>query len=441
MTLSIVPQDRVFADALFMRSACLAVRNFSLNSRLLAALLFFSLAIAQAADSPVLLLSGPNQSVTAGSECAFWLQCLNPSDAPVTNSFPAILRCRWQVGAQGQDGQLTLPADTEAIPMVIPPGGFVRRAYRAVVPAGLWGHTIVSVSVDQLQAAPAVVDVQGQSGGGKDRPVIIGPDGPGAAKSAAISPGTESQLPKAPMEAGEFFRTHFFPYEPTYFVYGPESPNVKFQVSFKYRLAAAEDNATNAPFPSPRDVYFAYSQTSLWDLEKPSAPFFDSSYRPELFYYRPAVLSFTNALGFKLDLQTGFKHESNGRDGGASRSLNIVYLNPAVTLGRPTALNFTLSPRVWAYVGDLSDNPKIANYRGNADLRAILALNRYRLTAWGRAGNTFHHGSFQLDLAVPLTFLKSSLYFQAQYFTGYGESLLRYDQRETQYRFGLGIFP
>ena len=41
---------------------------------------------------------------------------------------------------------------------------------------------------------------------------------------------------KRPYDPGQFFKEHFFGYEPFYFVAGTESPNSKFQISLRYQI-------------------------------------------------------------------------------------------------------------------------------------------------------------------------------------------------------------
>ena len=65
-----------------------------------------------------------------------------------------------------------------------------------------------------------------------------------------------------------------------------------------------------------------------------SAPFLDTSYKPELLYSWQRVIGGQTTNWLELDLQGGLKHESNGKDGANSRSLNIAYLRPTLTLGR-----------------------------------------------------------------------------------------------------------
>ncbi len=227
-----------------------------------------------------------------------------------------------------------------------------------------------------------------------------------------------------------------------YFVAGPDSPNAKFQFSLKYQLLNSEGPlAQKVPFL--KGLHVAYTQTSLWDWNKASAPFLDSSYKPEVLYTWDRVAGGGPTNWIRLDIQPGLQHESNGKDGADSRSLNIAYIRPTLTLGRDDRFQVILQPRAWVYVGDLSDNPDIAHYRGYADLRAIIGWrDNVQLSAIGRLGNAGDKGSLQLDLTFPLMKLwrNFNAYLQAQYFVGYGESLLLYNERSWAYRFGFAIY-
>jgi Outer membrane phospholipase A len=244
-----------------------------------------------------------------------------------------------------------------------------------------------------------------------------------------------------PFEPVAFFKEHVFPYEPFYFVAGTKSPNAKFQVSIRYQLLN-HDGPLASRAPPLEGFNIGYTQTSLWDWNRASAPFFDSSYKPELLYLRDRLLGGGPTNWYRLDLQAGVQHESNGKDGDSSRSLNITYIRPTFTIGGDEELHLTLMPRAWVYIGDLSDNPDIARYRGYVDLRAILAYKGLQLSAYGRMGNHTDRGSVQVDLTYPLrkfwgTF---STYFHVQYFNGFGESLLEYNERSTAWRAGFSLY-
>ena len=242
------------------------------------------------------------------------------------------------------------------------------------------------------------------------------------------------------------------PHEPIYIIAGDEDPTTKFQFSFKYQILNPEGPIARK-VPALAGVYFAYSQTSLWDLGDASNPFFDSVYRPEM------LVSYENLERFiadprdgspllpewiELAAQAGYRHESNGRDGEDSRSLNYAYVRPIVTFRGARTWFLTLAPTFYTYVGDLSDNPDIRDYRGHVELRAVVGQGGgVQLAAIGRLGdNGDQKGSIELDLSVPIRKISAGnfdVYFHTQYFAGYGETLLTYDEPTHALRFGVSL--
>jgi outer membrane phospholipase A len=144
-----------------------------------------------------------------------------------------------------------------------------------------------------------------------------------------------------------------------------------------------------------------------------------------------------------IDLQAGISHESNGQAGADSRSLNQLYAAPEFRWGGNEGFQLALTPRAWIYTGDLRDNPDIATYRGNMSLSAQLGWTDGVLgTALGRWGDDWDKGSLELDISYPVDrFIGAGLgfYLHAQLFTGYGENLLRYDEKTTRLRFGVSL--
>ena len=228
--------------------------------------------------------------------------------------------------------------------------------------------------------------------------------------------------------------------EPMYFVVGASSGwSARFQLSFKYRLFDY-DAGLGRDAPWLTGLYFAYTQTSLWDLEGESKPFFDTSYRPSLFWrwLRSDDRTWIDAL------RIGVEHESNGKGGIESRSLNIAFVQPEWRWRTASLGNYEFTPRAYYYL-DKSDNPDMQRYRGYVDWRARWdSGDDWLVTLVGRLG-TARKGSLQVDVARRARDLKIgalSGYLYLQYFNGYGESLRDYDQRHTaQLRFGLAIIP
>lgn len=387
-----------------------------------------------AAPEPAVVLVGPAEPVAAGAPVSVWLHHLNGAGILMTQSFAPRLTARLTQGARTLDRPLELRQLSEAGGVTIPPGSFVRREYRLEVPPEL--HAQVVLEVPELRANRVVLDVR-QAG-------VLGAAPPEKPPKTGVARLVQEAEPrKEDYQPGQFFKDHIFGHDPMYFIAGSESPNAKFQISLRYQLLSRDGPAARR-LPMLKGVNLAYTQTSLWDLSAPSSPFLDSSYKPELLYRWDRVEGGRWADWFRLDLQGGFQHESNGRGGADSRSLNVVYLQPAVTFGREESLQLTLGPRVWAYVGDLSDNPDLKDYRGYGELRASLGWTRgLQLAAVGRLGDDGNRGSLELDLTYPMMKLlwgNFSFYLYVQYFTGYGESLLLYDQRSEAVRFGIALF-
>jgi outer membrane phospholipase A len=378
--------------------------------------------------------TGPSEPVPAGNRTNLWLNVLNPSSQEVLWTFPQKIEGRIVSPQGASESSLELRDPAEAGEVKIAPGAFVRREYLLPVPASASGQVVVVFS--QLNANRVVLDVQTPT------PVANKAEETEASVFTRFIEKVEPKEPGKPFDAGRFFKEHISGYEPFYLIAGTKSPNSKFQISFMYQLLNNEGPlATKAP--ALKGFHVAYTQTSLWDWDASSAPFFDTSYKPEFLYSWERVAGGQPTNWFQLDLQGGLKHESNGKSGADSRSMNITYLRPTLTLGRDDGLQFTLQPRAWVYLGDLSDNPDITDYRGYADLRTIVGWKRgLQLSALGRMGDDVNHGSLQLDLTYPTMkiFGSFSLYLHAQYFTGYGESLLEYNRRSEAFRVGFSLY-
>jgi outer membrane phospholipase A len=318
--------------------------------------------------------------------------------------------------------------------MVISPRSFAERDYFFTVPTAASGEMILEFS--QISRQKLVFKIN---------PPLATAETSGTKKSSfteLLRDAAPEGSPKA-FEPSRFFQEHISGYEPFYFIAGTESPNAKFQISFKYQLLNRHGYLAEN-YPSLERFYVAYTQTSLWDWNAPSAPFFDSSYKPEFLYAWEKIVGGEKADWFRLDMQVGLQHESNGKGGSDSRSLNIGYVRPTLIFGEENSLQLTLQPRAWFYVGDLDDNPDLPEYRGYADLRAIVGWRRgLQLSATGRIGDIAEHGSLQLDLTYPMMrifYSNFSVYLHAQYFTGYGESLLRYNERSSVFRVGFSMY-
>lgn len=227
-------------------------------------------------------------------------------------------------------------------------------------------------------------------------------------------------------------------HEPVYFLVGARNGlNARYQLSFKYRIFDAESDPVQW-LPALRQLHFGYTQTAVWDLGVDSKPFHDTSYRPSLFWQQ----RLEGGAGMPRYLRAGYEHESNGKDGGNSRSLDLAYVQPAWRSDFVDGSSLIFAPRLYAYL-DKTGNPDIERYRGYADwLLRYGDENEWVLSSRMRVGTALR-GSMQLDLSMPVRrplFARTGGFVHFQLFGGYGETLLDYNQRHpTQLRVGFSI--
>lgn len=371
-------------------------------------------------------LEAPSSEVAAGSRVHVELLVLNPSQQSVSYALPTQLDGRltkgdlvWLVSLQGGSGDVIVPAN-----------GFVHLPLVFALPADATGRLVLELS--QPVRVRAVVDVR------------LRPSDPArTSDSAAEVAGSKGALPslKAASRLKRNYTDHFSAHEPMYFIVGGGKPAAKFQLSFKYRLL--DDGGPLASrFPSLRGLHLAYTQRALWDIASASSPFYDTSYMPELLFESLADDSGKHSGFTWLGYQAAFQHESNGRDGAGSRSMNTFYIRPMMVFGDPEGWRLILRPKFFVYLGSLGENEDIKNYRGYSELRAIFGRNnRLSISVTGRIGQHFDQGSAQFDVSYPTEFLTGNFatYLLAQYWTGYGESVLYYNQRSSSVRFGISL--
>jgi phospholipase A1 len=206
----------------------------------------------------------------------------------------------------------------------------------------------------------------------------------------------------------------------------------KFQFSFKVPLNIKD------LFVKNDKLFFGFTLQSWWQVysENISKPFRETNYQPELFYSTPLDVSWgsTNSA-----FQLGIEHQSNGRALPLSRSWNRIYLNWLFEYD-----NFALSFKPWYRLpeddkvnqldpeGD--DNPDIHKFMGYFELGLAYQWDEYEFHFKGRQNFNTSRGGVEMGVTFPLT---GRLRGYAQYFGGYGESLIDYNH--SQHRFGIGI--
>lgn len=376
------------------------------------------------ATAVVFNLVGPPEAVAIGAELKLNLVILNPGADARTLSIPEVIR------ATISDPLHCWPVELKALapgnPVEVASGGFAVRVYQVILPPGASGALVLETT----EPVAAKVAIEARAGLLKGAPVT-------APLSNFVPPRT------AEAAIHRTFTGRLSAHESLYFIYGDADQAAKFQFSFKYRLLGSA-GPVGEILPALRRLYLGYTQRSLWDIEASSSPFYDTSYMPELMFESAALVDETKTGGIQwMGYQIGLKHESNGRTGQFSRSLNTVYFRPGVVFGRLAGWNLILAPRFHAYVGDLDDNPNLRDYRGNVEFIAAVGRNdSVALSVIGRLGRGGHKGGLQADLTIPVQadfMLDFATYFLIQYWNGHGESLLDYDRHSTTLRVGFSL--
>ncbi|MGF7149521.1 outer membrane phospholipase A [Sphingomonas zeicaulis] len=369
-----------------------------------------------------ILLSRADQRDAAG-HVLIDVRLLNSGATPQTIALPVRMEARLE-SADGTRSVWIERATQATTSITIPPQGFVPVRYRLAEAAGEGGRlSVPGWSVQEVALAP-----DGPA------PAVAEPQRQANASSPLPTP------PAADRTVGNAFVGNLSAYEPIYAVYGPgTNTEARIQFSFKYQLFGSQ--AREDRHASLRDgLYFAYTQRMFWDLGADSLPFRNIDYQPEIFYLSPPVAGRNVAT---LSAQIGARHESNGRAGLASRSVNTVYVAPMAAFSLGGDRRLTVAPRVWLYAGSLSDNPDIRRYRGNSSLFVEIGdADGVRLSTTSRLNFGSGKGAVTADISYPLRRIVGGgpdFYLFGQTFFGYGENLLDYDKRTTRIRVGVAL--
>jgi phospholipase A1 len=227
-------------------------------------------------------------------------------------------------------------------------------------------------------------------------------------------------------------RVNVGPYVPIFEAAGEpvhlDSTEAKFQLSFKGRLWATDDRRWG--------VWAAYTQLNQWQVynEQISRPFRETNYMPELLVsYRPGV-ELPGGFGWNL-ASLSFNHQSNGRTDTLSRSWNRII----GTLGMDNG-SLALLADLWYRIpesDEKDDNPDITDYYGHGGIRALHRWRENSFSAMLRGNFSTGKGAFQFGWTSPPVLGPLRAYVQI--FTGYGESMIDYNWRQTTIGAGFAL--
>lgn len=243
---------------------------------------------------------------------------------------------------------------------------------------------------------------------------------------------------------------------PTNLDYG----ELKFQLSAKARVidlpwTSQEHSASgNEELAHDFGLWLAYTQQSYWQiLNAPlSRPFLETNYQPEaILAFRPQLFfgKTPECAGIEWQLfNVGFVHQSNGKSDPLSRSWNRVYAEFGFETQFGADGDLAVLVRPWYRLPEQAskdDNPNITDFLGYGDVTTVLRKGPILLSVMARGNPRTGKGAGQLNLALPLWPFEVPADFPLkwflQVFSGYGESLIDYNWRQTTVSVGLMLNP
>ena len=190
------------------------------------------------------------------------------------------------------------------------------------------------------------------------------------------------------------------------------------------------------------DLWFAYTQHSFWQVWNgaDSRPFRNTDYQPEAIYVvpiHPRLGTLPGGWRWRM-LQLGVAHQSNGQSDPLSRSWNRLYAGAGFERDE-VGVQVSVLHRLGEPGGD--DNPDLTTYIGGAEVVASWQPGPATAVLTWRTGHPIRRGFVQLDWIFPVRSVQPlGLRWYAQVFSGYGETLLDYNVRQTSIGLGVAMF-
>lgn len=203
--------------------------------------------------------------------------------------------------------------------------------------------------------------------------------------------------------------------------------DVKFQISVSQRL-------TKSKLPFDSYLFLQYTQKAFWNVFQESLPMRDLNFNPGIGLGH-LIIRKNKYIGKAYVM---IEHESNGKDSVDNRSWNKLTLGAAVLLNK----NWEVQFKGWIPVIDGKENDDILKYNGIFQVAANYRTDNKRLNLGLILTKRLTWFSFNTQVELSYKFNNNeNQYFFVQYYNGYGENLLEYNQFKSILRVGFVIKP
>ena len=203
--------------------------------------------------------------------------------------------------------------------------------------------------------------------------------------------------------------------------------DVKFQISVSQRL-------TKSKLPFDSYLFLQYTQKAFWNVFQASLPMRDLNFNPGIGLGH-LIIRKNKYIGKAYVM---VEHESNGRDSIENRSWNKLTLGAAVLLNK----NWEVQFKGWIPVIDGKENDDILKYNGIFQVAANYRTDNRRFNLGLILTKRLTWFSFNTQVELSYKFNNNeNQYFFVQYYNGYGENLLEYNQFKSILRVGFVIKP
>lgn len=226
----------------------------------------------------------------------------------------------------------------------------------------------------------------------------------------------------------------FSAYKDNYFITGvpfhdeiaESTADVKYQISFKQLI-------TRRGLPFESQLFLTYTQKAFWSIYEFSSPFREANFNPGLGLGTGVFNKDGELMGL---MEFNVEHESNGREGLASRSWNSLSLKYHTRITDHTILGF----KAWLPFAYKSDNRDLLKYKGFGELNLLFEIApKWKLDVTARKGTEWNwKGNVRSRLFYQISG-STNQHLMLEWYTGYSESLIEYAEHKSFIRIGYAI--